>query len=243
MGIAGDPARFWDVIPVLQRRGLMKADEQHHRFRGRYVAHRGGDGGKPECAGRFRAAMAIVASSGGGLGSMLVAVLAKRAEREGRHGSIRWSILIKTCPALPAFALIRRDDAVSYWASRSSRGRLHGAIRHLIGLLMSVLAGGKNGVSDIPLLSGVGLMGGAMLRDFAIVATAFGVRLEFIKGGSSAWCRCFWACSCPSSPVARWRLRLVIGRGEHHHHHRRRCGDLHHRPGDGQHAVGRETAK
>jgi malonate transporter MadM subunit len=34
------------------------------------------------------------------------------------------------------------------------------------------------------MLAGVGLMGGAMLRDFAIVATAFGVRLEeFIKSG------------------------------------------------------------
>ncbi|MDA1036021.1 MAG: malonate transporter subunit MadM, partial [Chloroflexi bacterium] len=33
-------------------------------------------------------------------------------------------------------------------------------------------------------LSGMGLMGGAMLRDFAIVATAFGVRMEeFVKGG------------------------------------------------------------
>lgn len=87
---------------------------------------------------------------------------------------------------LTAFALIGVTMLVSYWASeRLTRGRLHGsAIAILLGLLMAVLAGGKNGVADIPMLSGVGLMGGAMLRDFAIVATAFGVRMEeFVKSG------------------------------------------------------------
>ncbi|MEY3130925.1 MAG: malonate transporter, MadM subunit, partial [Verrucomicrobiota bacterium] len=44
--------------------------------------------------------------------------------------------------------------------------------------------GGKKGVADLPVLAGVGLMGGAMLRDLAIVATAFGVKLEeFAKSG------------------------------------------------------------
>jgi malonate transporter MadM subunit len=87
---------------------------------------------------------------------------------------------------LTAFALIGVTMLVSYWASEKlTRGRLHGsAIAILLGLLMAVLAGGKNGVADIPMLSGVGLMGGAMLRDFAIVATAFGVRMEeFVKSG------------------------------------------------------------
>jgi malonate transporter MadM subunit len=87
---------------------------------------------------------------------------------------------------LTAFALIGVTMLVSYWASEKlTRGRLHGsAIAILLGLLMAVLAGGKNGIADIPMLSGVGLMGGAMLRDFAIVATAFGVRMEeFVKSG------------------------------------------------------------
>ncbi len=99
--------------------------------------------------------------------------------------SILEGILIKN-GLLTAFALIGVTMLVSCWASEKlTRGRLHGsAIAILIGLLMAVLAGGKNGISDIPMLSGVGLMGGAMLRDFAIVATAFGVRLEeFIKSG------------------------------------------------------------
>lgn len=87
---------------------------------------------------------------------------------------------------LTAFALIGLTMAVSYWASdRLTRGRLHGsAIAILIGLLLAALAGGKKGLADIPALAGVGLMGGAMLRDLAIVATAFGVRMEeFAKGG------------------------------------------------------------
>lgn len=87
---------------------------------------------------------------------------------------------------LTAFAFVGVTMLVSYWVSEKlTRGRLHGsAIAILLGLLMAVLAGGKNGVVDIPMLSAVGLMGGAMLRDFAIVATAFGVRMEeFIKSG------------------------------------------------------------
>jgi len=87
---------------------------------------------------------------------------------------------------LTAFAVVGLTMLVSYWASeRLTRGRLHGsAIAILLGLLMAVLAGGKQGVAEIPMLSGMGLMGGAMLRDLAIVATAFGVRMEeFTKSG------------------------------------------------------------
>ena len=43
-----------------------------------------------------------------------------------------------------------------------------------LSLLLAALAGGKKGLAELPMLSGLGLMGGAMLRDLAIVATAFG---------------------------------------------------------------------
>lgn len=87
---------------------------------------------------------------------------------------------------LTAFAIVGLTMWVSYWASdKLTRGRLHGsAIAILLGLVMAALAGGKQGVADIPMLSGMGMMGGAMLRDLAIVATAFGVRMEeFTKSG------------------------------------------------------------
>lgn len=87
---------------------------------------------------------------------------------------------------LMAFALVGLTMAVAYWASdKLTRGRLHGsAIAILIGLILAAAVGGKKGVADLPVLAGVGLMGGAMLRDLAIVATAFGVKLEeFAKSG------------------------------------------------------------
>lgn len=87
---------------------------------------------------------------------------------------------------LTAFTLVGLTMAVAYWASdKLTRGRLHGsAIAILIGLILAAVIGGKKGVTDLPVLAGVGLMGGAMLRDLAIVATAFGVKLEeFAKSG------------------------------------------------------------
>jgi len=76
---------------------------------------------------------------------------------------------------------------VSYLVSdKLSKGRIHGsAIAITLGLVFAyfggVATGGSKGVADIPLLAGVGILGGAMFRDFAIVATAFGADIEAIK--------------------------------------------------------------
>ncbi len=90
------------------------------------------------------------------------------------------------------FAVVGLIVWVSYSISyRLSKGRLHGsAIAILLGLLLAYLGGivtdGENGIADVSGLVGVGLIGGTMFRDLAIVATAFGVRLdEFIKTGIS----------------------------------------------------------
>lgn len=70
-------------------------------------------------------------------------------------------------------------------------GRVHGsAIAIAAGLLLSyfggIYTGGKHGLADLALFSGMGLMGGSMLRDFAIVATAFGVDVnELRKAGAN----------------------------------------------------------
>lgn len=82
------------------------------------------------------------------------------------------------------FAVVGATVWISYQLSeRLTRGRLHGsAIAILIGLALAYLGGkltgGAKGIADIPVMSGIGMMGGAMLRDLAIVATAFGVRME-----------------------------------------------------------------
>jgi malonate transporter MadM subunit len=88
---------------------------------------------------------------------------------------------------LTGFAVVGLAMWLSYWLSnRFTRGRLHGsAIAIMIGLALAyvsgLITGGQKGVADMPLLAGVGLMGGAMIRDFAITATAFGVQFSEIR--------------------------------------------------------------
>jgi len=86
-----------------------------------------------------------------------------------------------------AFAFVGLTVWVSYLISGTlTRGRIHGsAIAILLGLglayLGGVWTGGTHGLADLPILAGIGIMGGAMLRDLAIVATAFGVSIEEIR--------------------------------------------------------------
>lgn len=70
----------------------------------------------------------------------------------------------------------------SVWFSNAvTRRKVPGvAIAILIGLGLA-LFGGKKGISDIPLFGGMALLGGSMLRDFAVVATAMGADLDKIK--------------------------------------------------------------
>jgi malonate transporter MadM subunit len=86
-----------------------------------------------------------------------------------------------------AFAVVGLVVMVSRFLSRKlTFGRVQGsAIAILIGLALAYvggkISGGTNGLADIALFSGVGLMGGNMLRDFAIVATAFEVHPEEVR--------------------------------------------------------------
>jgi malonate transporter MadM subunit len=88
---------------------------------------------------------------------------------------------------ITAFVFVAIVMWVSYWLSdRLTRGHVHGsAIAIAAGLLIAyvggVFTGGSKGIADIPVLTGVGILGGAMFRDFAIVATAFGADLESIR--------------------------------------------------------------
>ncbi|WP_115717591.1 malonate transporter subunit MadM [Gallaecimonas mangrovi] len=85
------------------------------------------------------------------------------------------------------FAVIGLVMWLSYWLSaKLTSGRIHGsAIAILCGLVLAyvggVISGGKHGLVDLPLLSGIGIVGGTMLRDFAIVATGFGVNVQELK--------------------------------------------------------------
>ena len=86
-----------------------------------------------------------------------------------------------------AFAVVGITIWLSYLlANKLTAGRIHGsAIAIAVGLIAAwyggVVTGGNRGVADFALLSGIGLMGGGMMRDFAIVATAFGAQLSELK--------------------------------------------------------------
>lgn len=85
-----------------------------------------------------------------------------------------------------SFAVIGVVMWISYGISKLTKGRIHGsAIAIVLGLVLAfiggITTGGSKGLSDVSLFSGLGVMGGSMLRDFAIISTAFGARLEEIK--------------------------------------------------------------
>lgn len=97
----------------------------------------------------------------------MVEILQKAAEQNG---------------LVTAFAVVGVVMLLSMQISRRlTMGRVHGsAIAIVIGLALAywggIKTGGHKGLADMSLFSGMGLMGGAMLRDFAIVATAFEVQ-------------------------------------------------------------------
>ncbi|MBU8908290.1 malonate transporter subunit MadM [Desertibacillus haloalkaliphilus] len=86
-----------------------------------------------------------------------------------------------------SFAIVGITMYIAYFLSdKLTKGRLHGsAIAIILGLVLAYMGGattgGSQGLADISIFAGIGLMGGGMLRDFAIVATAFGASFEEIK--------------------------------------------------------------
>ena len=90
-------------------------------------------------------------------------------------------------PIITAFLFVGLVTAFSYWVSNNiTNGKIHGsAIAITFGLILAYIGGyiseGNKGLADISIFTGVGILGGAMFRDFAIVATAFGVDLKHLK--------------------------------------------------------------
>lgn len=95
--------------------------------------------------------------------------------------------VLSTNGLITAFVFVGALVWLSYLLSSTlTRGRVHGsAIAITLGLVVAwwagLATGGSRGIADVPLLAGVGLMGGAMFRDFAIVSTAFGADLRALR--------------------------------------------------------------
>ena len=90
-----------------------------------------------------------------------------------------------------AFAAVGAVMWVSLALSRRlTAGRIHGsAIAIVVGLALAyaggLATGGQKGLADVPVFAGIGILGGAMLRDFAIVATAFEV--DVVEARRAGW--------------------------------------------------------
>jgi malonate transporter MadM subunit len=86
-----------------------------------------------------------------------------------------------------AFAVVGAILYLSHLVSKYlTRGRVHGsAIAIMAGLGLAyaggMMTGGQKGIVDIPMFAGIGILGGNLLRDFAIVATAFEVDVAKAK--------------------------------------------------------------
>ena len=71
-------------------------------------------------------------------------------------------------------------------SAKVTRGRIHAsAIAIFMGLILAYVGGsvtgGSKGLSDVTLFAGIGILGGSMMRDFAIISTACGAKLSEIK--------------------------------------------------------------
>lgn len=95
--------------------------------------------------------------------------------------------LLEKNALITAFVVVALILGYSNWlAARLFRGQIHGsAIAITLGLILAywggLTAGGSKGLADVSLFSGLGVLGGAMFRDFAIVATAFGAEMDALK--------------------------------------------------------------
>lgn len=81
-----------------------------------------------------------------------------------------------------AFLLVGLLMWGAYWASKIlTRGMIPGAALAIFAGLGLAYFGGEKGLASIPIFAGLGILGGSMLRDFAIVSTAMGANFEEIK--------------------------------------------------------------
>jgi malonate transporter MadM subunit len=86
-----------------------------------------------------------------------------------------------------AFLVVAMIMFLSTWIStRWLKNKIPGsAIAIFSGLILAYIGGditgGKNGIADITVFTGFSLMGGAMFRDFAVVATSVGASFSEIR--------------------------------------------------------------
>ncbi len=90
--------------------------------------------------------------------------------------------IIDKNPLVIAFLLVGLIIYISFVISKKvTKDKVPGsAIAIALGLVLAYF-GGEKGIAEVPLFTGMAFLGGAMLRDFSVVATALGVSLSEIK--------------------------------------------------------------
>lgn len=86
-----------------------------------------------------------------------------------------------------AFLFVGIAIFLASWLSKKmTNKRIPGVAIAIAAALVFAYFGGKKGIADYPLFAGMALLGGSMLRDFSIVATAMGVRFSELKASGLA---------------------------------------------------------
>lgn len=85
-----------------------------------------------------------------------------------------------------AFLIVAALMIISYAVAQFiGQKRMGSAIAIIVGLAIAFIAGkftgGSKGLADVPMFAGVGIFGGGMMRDYAIISTAYGVKFENLK--------------------------------------------------------------
>ena len=93
-----------------------------------------------------------------------------------------------------AFLVVGIIMYVSFLISKHLfRKKIPGVALAVFAGLILALFGSKKGIADLPLFAGMALLGGSMLRDFSVVATAMGADLTKIK--QAGWAGIVGLCS------------------------------------------------
>ncbi len=86
-----------------------------------------------------------------------------------------------------AFLFVGLIMFISFWISKNiTRNKIPGVAIAIIAGLGLAFLGDRKGIADIPIFAGMALLGGSMLRDFSVVATAMGADLNKIKKAGPA---------------------------------------------------------
>ena len=81
-----------------------------------------------------------------------------------------------------SFLVVGIIISCSFWlAKKLTNDRIPGSAIAITAGLVFAYFGGKKGIADIPIFAGMSFLGGSMMRDFSIVATAMGAEIKEIK--------------------------------------------------------------